>query len=77
MITKQTLYKELKEKKLFSKYCLTIAAAFCKERNPRAEKDEYEKGWLSEQRKRLCGGIIQENARKRRKQGQQMDVVRA
>ena len=48
MITKQTLYKELKEKKLFSKYCLTIAAAFCKERNPRAEKDEYEKGWLSE-----------------------------
>lgn len=48
MITKQTLYKELKEKKLFSKYCLTIAAAFCKDNNPRAEKDDYETGWLSE-----------------------------
>ena len=48
MITKQTLYKELKEKKLFSKYCLTIASAFCKDNNPRAEKDDYENGWLSE-----------------------------
>lgn len=48
MITKQKLYKELKEKKLFSRYCLTIAAAFCNERNPRAEKDDYETGWLSE-----------------------------
>ena len=48
MITKQKLYKELKEKKLFSRYCLTIASSFCKNHNPKTDKDEYEKGWLSE-----------------------------
>lgn len=47
MITKKQLYKKLKEKKLFSKYCSTIASAFYKEQLPRAEKDDYETGWLS------------------------------
>ncbi len=38
MITKQTLYKKLKEKKLFSRYCLTIASTFYKDEMPRAKK---------------------------------------
>lgn len=47
MITKQKFYKELKEKKLFSKYCMSVAVAFCNEKNPRDMKDGYEADWLS------------------------------
>ena len=47
MITKREFYKKLKEKKLFSKYCLSVAVAFGNNKNPRDIKDEYEMDWLS------------------------------
>lgn len=49
MITKREFYKKLKEKKLFSRYCIVVATAFHDNQNPRAELIDYEIGWLNEQ----------------------------
>ena len=46
-MTKREFYKKLKEKKLFSKYCLSVAAAFWNMRNPRDVKNGYEVDWLN------------------------------
>ena len=40
-MTKQELFKQLKEEKLFSVYCIVIANAFWKENATRGYKDGY------------------------------------
>ena len=41
MASKRELYKQLKQQKLFSKFCLVVTSAFMKEGNPRELANRY------------------------------------
>ena len=47
MITKQEFYKQLKQEKLFSRYCMGVASAFAREKQPKYMRKNYEKDWLN------------------------------
>lgn len=40
-MTRQTLYRELKENKLFSRFCMVIASSFYLDDQPRTKKEQY------------------------------------
>ena len=40
-MTRQTLYRELKENKLFSRFCMVIASSFYLDGQPRTKKESY------------------------------------
>lgn len=47
MTTKQEFYKKLKEEKLFSRYCMGVASAFARKKQPKNMRKNYEKNWLN------------------------------
>lgn len=40
-MTRQQVYKQLKEEKLFSRFCMVVASSFYLDNQPRTKKEQY------------------------------------